>query len=152
MECITTEQASSVLQRYYVQLISTLSQHLNELLPYFVPEGVITIDVKNTIKQFGSTPSDRAEYLLDNHINRLLAGGIVTNFIKLLKVMQKIAGCNSLAGEVWKALNCVTPLDTPISVVNKTTVDVTALQGNESYTMHNYRAHACMHGSRCQTL
>ena len=122
MERMSTEQASSVLRRYYVELISTLAQYLNELLLHLVPEGVITIDVKNTIKQFGSTPNDRAEYLLDNHIDRPLAVGNVTNFVKLLKVMEKITGCDSLAVEVRKALKC----DTPICEANITTVDVEA--------------------------
>ena len=122
MERMSTEQASSVLRRYYVELISTLAQYLNDLLLHLVPEGVITIDGKNTIKQYGSTPNDRAEYLLDNHINRPLSIGNVTNFVKLLKVMEKITGCDSLAVEVRKALKC----DTPICEANKTTVDVEA--------------------------
>ena len=137
MECVTTEQASSVVQRYYVELISTLAQYLNELLLHLVPEGVITIDVKNTIKQFGSSPSDRAEYLLDNHVNRPLAGGILTNFVKLLKVMQKIPGCDSLAVEIRKALKC----DTAISVVKKATVDTETSQGNQSGIDMHIKSH-----------
>ena len=132
MECVTIEQASLVLQQYYVEFVSTLGQHLNDLLLRLVPEHVITIDVKNTIKQFGCTPSDRAEYLLDNYINRPLAGGNVTNFVKLLEVMEKIPGCNLLVVTVQKALKCDTPKDTPMSVVSKTTASTEALQGNQS--------------------
>ena len=129
MESIPTQQASTVLQRYYVELIMKLAQYLNDFLLYLVSEEVITIEDKNTIKKYGDTPSDKAEYLLDNHIIRPLAGGIVTNFVKLLKVMEKIPGCNPLAAELRKALKCDTPSDTPMGVGNIATMNVEAEQG-----------------------
>ena len=123
-----TEQASSVLRRYYAELINTLAQYLNDLLLHLVSEEVITIEDKNTIKKYGDTPSDKAEYLLDNYINRPLAVGIVTNFVKLLKAMEKIPGCNLLAADLRKALKC----DTLICVANSTAVDVEMSRGNQS--------------------
>ena len=91
-----------------MELVSTLAQHLSDVLLYLVPEGVIKIEEKNTIKSYRDTPTDRAEYLLDNHVNRQLSEGITDNFMKLLKVMRKIPGCNPLAVELSKALKCDT--------------------------------------------
>ena len=132
MESIPPEQASSVLRRYYVELIKALAQCLDDLLPHLVPEEVITIEDKNTIKEYGDTPNKKAEYLLDNYINRPLAGGIVTNFIKLLKVMEKIPGCNPLAAKLRKVLKCDTSSGTLMRVGNIAKMDVEAEQGNES--------------------
>ena len=113
MESISPEEALTLLQRYYAELVSTLAKYLNELLPYLVSGEVITIGDKNTIKKFGDGPNDRAEYLLDNHINRPLFGGIVKNFVKLLEVMHKIPACSKLAAELLKALKCDTPSKKP---------------------------------------
>ena len=129
MESIPTEEASSVLRSYYVELIKALAQYLNDLLLYLVSEGVITIEDKNTIKKYGDTPSDKAEYLLDNYIDRPLAGGIVTNFVKLLKVMEKIPGCNPLVAKLRKALKCDKLSDTPMGMGNIATMNVEAEQG-----------------------
>ena len=101
--------ASSVLQKYYVELVDTLGKNLNDLLLYLVSEEMINIEEKITIKQFGETPSTRVEYLLDNYVHRQLSGGITDNFLKLLKVMQKISGCSKLAAEILKAIKCDTP-------------------------------------------
>ena len=84
MESIPPEEALILLQRYYAELVSTSAKYLNELLPYLVSGEVITIEDKNTIKKFGDGPNDRAEYLLDNHVNRPLFGGIVKNFCKTI--------------------------------------------------------------------
>ena len=94
-----------VFRNHYVKLVSTLAQHLSNVLLYLVSEGVIKIEEKNTIKDYRDTPNDRAEYLLDNHVNRQLSEGITDNFLKLLKVMRKIPGCNPLAVELSKALD-----------------------------------------------
>ena len=104
-------QGLLVLRRYYARLVSVLSQCLNELLLHLVSEEVITIEDKNTIKKFGDTPYDRAEYLLDNHINRPLAVGSAENLAKLLKVMQMIPSCSAIANELLKALICDTNPD-----------------------------------------
>jgi len=69
-----------------------------------VSEEVITIDDKNRIKQFGNTPEDKAEYLLDNHVNRPLSAGLTDEFVKLLKVMRKIPDCNPLGVELSSSL------------------------------------------------
>ena len=109
-------KVSLVLRKYYAELVSTLGKYLNDLLVYLVSEGVIKIDDKNTIKKFGETPaSDKAEYLLDNYVNRPLDAGITDNFLKLIKVMEKteIPGCNPLAAELSKALECDTGSATP---------------------------------------
>ena len=103
-------QGKLVLRKYYAKLVGVLAQCLNELLLQLVSEEVITIEDKNTIKQFGDTPCDRAEYLLDNHINRPLAVGISENLAKLLKVMQMIPSCSVIVTELLKALKCDTPL------------------------------------------
>ena len=104
------DEASTLLRRHYVELVSALAKCLNELLPHLVSEEVITIEDKNTIKKFGDGPNDRAEYLLDNHVNRPLFGGIVKNFVKLLNVMQKIPTCNTLATDLLKALKRDKPM------------------------------------------
>ena len=114
----------------------TLAQYLNDLLLYLVPEGVITIEDKNTTKKYGDTPNNKDKYLLDNHINRPLAGGIVTNFIKLLKVMEKIRGCNPLAAELRKALKCDMPSDMPMGVGNIAIMNVEAEQGRYRNTFN----------------
>ena len=106
MESMPLLKGSLVLRKYYAKLVSMLAQCLNELLLHLVSEEVITIEDKNTIKKFGDTPYDKTEYLLDNHINRPLAVGISDNLVKLLKVMQMIPGCISLATELSKALKC----------------------------------------------
>ena len=111
---IPIPQGSLVLRKYYAKLVSVLAQCLNELLVQLVSEEVITIEDKNTIKKFGDSSVDKAEYLIDNHINRPLAVGIVDNLAKLLQVMQKIPSCNSLATELLQALKC----DTPPGVAN----------------------------------
>ena len=105
---IPVTKESSVFQKYYVRLVSTLAQHLSDVLPHLVSEGVIKIEEKNTIKSYCYTPNDRSEYLLDNHVNRQLSEGITDNFLKLLKVMRKIPGCTPLAAELSKALECDT--------------------------------------------
>ena len=109
LESTSAAHASSVLQEYYVELVDTLGKNLNDLLLYLVSEKMINIAEKITIKQFGETPSARAEYLLDNYVHRQLSGGITDNFLKLLKVMQKISGCSKLAAEILKAIKCDTP-------------------------------------------
>ena len=113
MEYTPTEQTSSVLHKFYSELVGTVGKHLNGLLVHLVSEGVIKIDDKNMIKKFGDTPSERAEYLLDNHVDRPLSAGITDNFLKLLKVMQKIPGCGPLADELSKALKCDPLSDAP---------------------------------------
>ena len=92
---------SRVLQEYYSKLVSTLSQCIDdELLRSLVSAKIITIDDKNIIKRYGDKPTDRSEYLLDNHVNRPLCAGITDNFTKLLKIMQNIPYCKSLADEI----------------------------------------------------
>ena len=104
MESTSAAHASSVLQKYYAELLDMLGKNLNDILKYLIPEGMINIKEKNTIKQFGKSPDDRAEYLLDNHVDRQLSGGITDNFLKLLKVMQKIPACDKLSAEISKAI------------------------------------------------
>ena len=108
---IPRAQETLVLRKYYAKLVSVLAQCLNELLLHLVSEEVITIEDKNTIKKYSDTPYDRAEYLLDNHINKPLAVGIADNLLKLLKVMQMIPSCCSIAIELSKALRCDTAPD-----------------------------------------
>ena len=92
---------SRVLQEYYSKLVSALSQCIDdELLRALVSAKIITIDDKNIIKRYGPKPTDRSEYLLDNHVNRPLCAGITDNFTKLLKIMQNIPYCKSLADEI----------------------------------------------------
>ena len=101
---------ASVLQKNYAELVDILGKNLNDVLVYLVSEGVIKIEEKNTIMEFvGKTPSQRAQYLLDNHVDRPLSGGLTDNFLKLLKCMQKIPGCSNLAAEISKAIKCDTP-------------------------------------------
>ena len=140
MESIPPEEALILLQRYYAELVSTSVKYLNELLPYLVSGEVITIEDKNTIKKFGDGPNDRAEYLLDNYVNRPLFGGIVKNFVKLLEVMHSIPACSKLAAELLKALKCNKPSkkpgvisrDTPEPIGHDTKVDDEASKNDQS--------------------
>ena len=97
---------SLIFRSYYVKLVSTLARNLSDVLLHLVSEGVINIEEKNTIKNYRDTPNDRSEYLLDSYVNRQLSEGITDNFVKLLKVMQEIPGCHSLAVELSKELKC----------------------------------------------
>ena len=133
-----TEQVSSVLHKYYSKLVSTVGKHLNGLLVHLVSEGVIKIDDKNTIKQFGDTPSERAQYFLDNHIDRALSAGITDNFVKLLKVMQKISGCSPLAAELSEALKGVALSDTPSVNSNRRVGDETSKKNQSGMVIHIY--------------
>ena len=101
----STSQESLTLRKYYAELVSILAQYMNELLPCLVSEQMISIKEKNTIKQYGETSQDRAEYLLDNHVERPLSAGVTENFVKLLRVMQKIPGCDKLSSECCGMLN-----------------------------------------------
>ena len=101
----STSQESLTLRKYYAELVSILAQYMNELLPCLVSEQMISIKEKNTIKQYGETSQDRAEYLLDNHVERPLSAGVTENFVKLLRVMQKIPGCDKLSLECCGMLN-----------------------------------------------
>ena len=93
-----------VLQKHYDELVSTLSRSIDEVLRGLVSMRVITITDKNKIKKYGDIPEDRAEYLLDNYIDRLLAARINDNLMKLLHVMKKIPQCKPLAVLVEKEL------------------------------------------------
>lgn len=90
-----------LLQKYYDKLVRTIGRTINDILRGLVSgtDGVIDIDEKNKIKQFGETQCDKAEYLLDEHIKRSLCVGITDSFSKLLQVMKAIpaADCNQLA-------------------------------------------------------
>ena len=90
-----------LLQKYYAKLVRVLAQCIEgDLLPALVSAQVITIDDKNTIKRHGNTLEDKAQYLLDNYVNRALSVGITDKFIKLLEVMEDIPYCKSLADEL----------------------------------------------------
>ena len=103
MESTPVTKESLIFRSYYVKLVSILAQHLNDVLLHLVSEGVIKIEEKNTIKNYRDTPNERAEYLLDNYVNRQLSEGITDNFMKLLKVMLEIPGCYQLAVELSMA-------------------------------------------------
>ena len=138
MESTPTEQVSSVLHKYYSELVSTVGKHLNGLLVHLVSEGVIKIDDKNTIKKLGDAPSERAEYLLDNHVDRPLSAGITDNFVKLLKVMQKISGCSPLAAKLSEALKCVALSDTSVNS-NRRVGDETSKNNQSGMAIHIQR-------------
>ena len=128
MECIphgTPVPETIVFRNYYAKLVSTLAQYLSDVLLHLVSEGVLKIEEKNTIKNYRDTPTDRAEYLLDNHVNRPLSEGITDNFMKLLKVMREIPGCNPLAVELSEALKCDTDKpNTPVVSNARSTEEV----------------------------
>ena len=109
MESTSATHASSALQKYYPELLVVLGKNLNDVLVHLIPEGVINIGEKITIQEFTKTPSEKAQYLLDNHVYRQLSGGFTDNFLKLLKVMQKIPACDKLSAEVLKEIKSDTP-------------------------------------------
>ena len=91
-----------VLQKYYAELVSTLSRSIDEVLRGLVSRRVINITDKNKIKEHKG--DDRAEYLLDHYIERSLAAGINDSLMKLLQVMKEIPQCNPLAVSVEQDL------------------------------------------------
>ena len=101
---MSSESSETLLQKYYAQLVEIIARSIDDILCGLVSgsDGVINIDQKNTIKQYGKTPSDRAEHLLDEYIRRSLCVGITNSFLKLLKVMKEIsaADCNQLASTI----------------------------------------------------
>ena len=100
MESYVKPFETEVLQKFYSRLLQTLTRNLNDVLPDLVSRGVITVDQKIDIKEYGKAQSERAEHLLDSYIHRPLREGIPDNFIKLLKVMKGIPSCSTLATSI----------------------------------------------------
>ena len=82
MESQAVSQELLVLQQYCMKIVSVLVQCLNELPLQLLSEGIISIDDKNAIKKFGDNPGNRAECLLDNHVNKSLAEGITDKVVE----------------------------------------------------------------------
>ena len=104
---------AKVLQKFYFELLQTLTRNLNDVLPHLVSGGVITVDEKIDIKEYGKAQSDRAEHLLDTYIHRPLHGGNPDNFIKLLKIMKGIPSCSPLATSIDQCLQSGSITATP---------------------------------------
>jgi len=93
-----------LLQKYYAELVRSLARCIDEVLPDLVSNGIIDIDQKNVIKNYGDTPADKAEYLLDNYIARPLYAGMTDGFMTLLNTMKKFPSCSRLVVSIEKNL------------------------------------------------
>ena len=94
------------LVAFYVKICKTLP--IDDLLPEFVTQRIITIDEKTRIVAFGKTESERTQYLLDHYIARPLLAGDTSFFYKLLDVMSSSPKCNFLVNDIQHHLSTAT--------------------------------------------
>ena len=89
-----------VLQKYHTELLSTLSDCIEDVLPDLESAGAISIDqrdkVRERVREYveGKMPANAVDYLLNDHIKRPLSVEINNNFMKLLEVMKKSPKCS----------------------------------------------------------
>ena len=129
----------SLLQKYYDQLVTTIGRHIDTILRRLVSgtDGVITIDEKITIKNYGKTPWDKAEHLLDEYIRRSLCVRITNSLLKLLKVMKEISAvdCNRLAATIEQEFVTIDAFNENVSASD----EVTNYKGKDQ----------CIYGCNC---
>ena len=87
-----------VLSTFYEKICSILP--IDELLPKFVTERIITIYNKQKISSSGKTEFERSQYLLDYYIARPLSVGDLSFFNKLLDIMSTISKCSFLINDI----------------------------------------------------
>ena len=87
-----------VLSTFYEKICSILP--IDELLPKFVTERIITIYNKQKISSSGKTEFERSQYLLDYYIARPLSVGDLSFFNKLLDIMSTISKCSFLISDI----------------------------------------------------
>ena len=100
MEFPTKSTEEVLLQKYYAELVRSLTRCIDDVVLGLVSHGVIDIDQKNVIRQYGDTPGDKVQYLLDNYIVRPLYGGVTDGFVKLLSVMKEYPDCGHLVASM----------------------------------------------------
>ena len=85
-----------VLQKYHTELLSTLSDCIEDVLPDLESAGAISIDQRDQVREYveAKMPVNAVDYLLNDHIKRPLSVEINNNFMKLLKVMKKAPKCS----------------------------------------------------------
>ena len=85
-----------VLQKYHTELLSTLSDCIEDVLPDLESAGAINIDQRDKVREYveGKMPANAVDYLLNDHIKRPLSVEINNNFMKLLEVMKKAPKCS----------------------------------------------------------
>jgi len=91
-----------VLKKYFADLCTALP--IDDLLPRFVSENIITFDAKKAIlANPRGTQSAKTEDFLENTIIRSLQIGCAVHFYKLLKVMKSSSvssSCGLLADRI----------------------------------------------------
>ena len=88
----------NALSTFYEKICSALP--VDELLPRFVKERVITVNDKGKISASGKTEFERSQCLLDYYIARPLSVGDVSFFNKLLDIMSSSLKCGFLVNEI----------------------------------------------------
>ena len=85
-----------VLQKYHTELLNTLSDCIEDVLPDLESAGAISIDQRDKVREYveGKMPIKAVNYLLNDHIKRPLSVEIDNNFMKLLEVMKKAPKCS----------------------------------------------------------
>ena len=85
-----------VLQKYHTELLNTLSDCIEDVLPDLESAGAIDIDQRDKVREYveGKMPANAVDYLLNDHIKRPLSVKINNNFMKLLEVMKKSPKCS----------------------------------------------------------
>ena len=85
-----------VLQKYHTELLNTLSDCIEDVLPDLESAGAISIDQQDKVREYveGKMPAKAIDYLLNDHIKRPLSVEINNNFMKLLEVMKKAPKCS----------------------------------------------------------
>jgi len=100
---------SMVLKEFYEDLQNGLP--INELLPQFVTNRVITIKDKILITEYGKTANERSQYLLDKYIIIPLSMGDPSAFQKLLEIMDGSPKCVAMVAKIRQCLNVVSLQD-----------------------------------------
>ena len=102
---------NTVLQKYHMKLLHTLSECIEDILPDLESAGAIIGDQRDKVREYvhGKMPANAIDYLLNDHIKAPLSVERSNAFMKLLEVMKKAptrcsTQCKALAKTVEKEL------------------------------------------------
>ena len=87
-----------VLVTFYDKICKTLP--VDQLLPVFVTQHIITADEKTKIANSGKTEYERTQHFLDHYIAMPLSAGDPSFFHVLLDVMSGSPKCNLLINDI----------------------------------------------------
>ena len=91
------------LVTFYAKICKTLP--IDQLLPVFVAQRIITTDEKTKIANSGKTEHERTQYFLDFYIAKPLSAGDPSFFHVLLDVMSGSPKCNLLINDIKRHLS-----------------------------------------------